>query len=186
MSRVAFQVVFPKIVLHNYPHCLSELFASYLSDLNQFCWGQIILRLTPLFQMMWTWWWLAQGPGAMWQPLKLLSWGLRYFYALLWSTYIPYPNPYLLLYRDGHYGLSDCPGQLKVTVGQLNFPLHLSDRTSKIWTLFMLKAVVGTENPANENQTKNVGKWISFRTSENYPHLSDWTSLKISSCPTLL
>ncbi len=24
----------------------------------------------------------------------------------------------------------------------------------------MLKAVVGTENPANENQTENVGKWI--------------------------
>ncbi len=29
--------------------------------------------------------------------------------------------------------IKDCPtAQLKVTVGQLNFPPHLSDRTSKI------------------------------------------------------
>ena len=45
----------------------------------------------------------------------------------------------------------------------------------------MLKAVVGTENPANENQTKNMwASEFSFRTSENYPNLSDRTSLKIS------
>ncbi len=42
----------------------------------------------------------------------------------------------------------------------------------------MLKAVIGIENPANEYQIKNVGRWISVRTSENYPQLSDRTSFK--------
>ncbi len=49
----------------------------------------------------------------------------------------------------------------------------------------MLKAVVGTENPANESQTKMWASEFSFRTSENYTHLSNRTSLKTSYCPTL-
>ncbi len=44
----------------------------------------------------------------------------------------------------------------------------------------MLKAVVGSENPANEYQTKMWAGEFSVRTSENYAQLSDRTSLKIS------
>ncbi len=58
--------------------------------------------------------WLAVA-----KPSKILDLGVA-------VVYVEY------LCRDEHYRLSDCPGQLKVTVGQLNFPLHLNDRTSKI------------------------------------------------------
>ncbi len=47
----------------------------------------------------------------------------------------------------------------------------------------MLKAVVGTENPANEHDEYQRKMWageFSVCTSENYPHLSDRTRLKIS------
>ncbi len=48
---------------------------------------------------------------------------------------------------------------------------------------FTLKAVIGTENFVNEYETKNVGRWIfsldKWKT-ENYTHLSNRTSLKIS------
>ncbi len=47
--------------------------------------------------------------------------------------------------------IKDCPGQLKVTVGQLNFPpLTCPTGQIKFEPSFMLKAVVGTENTANE------------------------------------
>ncbi len=46
---------------------------------------------------------------------------------------------------------------------------------------FMPKAVVGTENTANEYQTRKMwAPTFSVRTSKNYPHLSDRTNLKIS------
>ena len=64
---------------------------------------------------------------------------------------------------------AECPGQLKVHVGQLNFPPHLPYRTSKIWILFYAKSLVGTENTANEYQTKMWAGEFSVQTKENYP-----------------
>ncbi len=62
--------------------------------------------------------------------------------------------------RDGRSRLSDCPGQLKVHVGQLNFPPHLSYRTSKIWTLFNAKSSCRIRKSCQWVPEKNVVRWI--------------------------
>ncbi len=50
---------------------------------------------------------------------------------------------------------------------------------------FMLKAVVGTENTANEYQTKNVGRWIFSSDKWNLPSLvrKDKSQNKLMSNP---
>ncbi len=66
---------------------------------------------------------------------------------------------------------SDCKGQLKVLAEQL--PSHPTCPKGQVKfepsKSFMLKAVVGTENPANEYQTKMWAGEFLVRTSENYP-----------------
>ncbi len=98
----------------------------------------------------------------------------------------PHRTGFSVKYQGWTLRIVRLPRQLKLPVGQLNFPPNLSDRTSKIRKLFYAKSSCRNRKPYQWVPDKNAEMWAGeFSVRTNYPHLSDRTSLKISLCPTL-
>ncbi len=102
---------------------------------------------------------IGSGPGGYVAAIKAAQLGLKvflciitkYMYSLFKSIFVIIQGWTLRIVRlsgttESNCRTTDLPTPLCPT-GQVKFE-----------PLFMLKAVIGTENPANENQTKNVGK----------------------------